>query len=166
MSQRILKALVLGATLPILYLADAAPDTPFGLTLVRDAQAIVGAPLTPLSVAGVARRTTRRVVAVETTAVAATAAAATTATAEQQAATAKQQQAVAQQQAATAQQQATVSQQQAAAVAAPPLGSVVSALPAGCTPVTQGGVAYQKCSTVYYRAGFQGSNLIYIVVQP
>jgi|OpeIllAssembly_1097287.scaffolds.fasta_scaffold204470_3 pyruvate/2-oxoglutarate dehydrogenase complex dihydrolipoamide acyltransferase (E2) component len=159
MSPRILKTLVLGAALPVLYVADAAHDAPFGLTLVRDAQALVGAPLTPLSVAGVARRSTRRVVAVETTAVAATAAAATTATAEQQAATA-------QQQAATAQQQAATAQQQAAAVATPPLGSVVSALPAGCTPVTEGGVAYQKCGTVYYRAGFQGSNLIYIVVQP
>jgi len=152
MSPRILKTLVLGAALPVLYVADAAHDAPFGLTLVRDAQALVGAPLTPLSVAGVARRSTRRVVAVETTAVAATAAAATTATAEQQA--------------ATAQQQAATAQQQAAAVATPPLGSVVSALPAGCTPVTEGGVAYQKCGTVYYRAGFQGSNLIYIVVQP
>lgn len=159
MSPRILKTLVLGAALPVLYVADAAHDAPFGLTLVRDAQALVGAPLTPLSVAGVARRSTRRVVAVETTAVAATAAAATTATAEQQAATA-------QQQAATAQQQAATAQQQAAAVATPPLGSVVSTLPAGCTPVTEGGVAYQKCGTVYYRAGFQGSNLIYIVVQP
>ena len=165
MSPRILKTLVLGAALPVLYVADAAHDAPFGLTLVRDAQALVGAPLTPLSVAGVARRSTRRVVAVETTAVAATAAAATTATAEQQAATA-QQQAAGQQQAATAQQQAATAQQQAAAVATPPLGSVVSALPAGCTPVTEGGVAYQKCGTVYYRAGFQGSNLIYIVVQP
>ena len=115
MSPRILKTLVLGATLPVLYLADVAHDSPFGLTLVRDAQAIVGAPLTPLSVAGVARRTTRRVVAVETTAAAATAAAATTATAEQQAATAKQHQTVAQQQAATAQQQAATAQQQAAA---------------------------------------------------
>ena len=159
MSPRILKTLVLGAALPVLYVADAAHDTPFGLTLVRDAQALVGAPLTPLSVAGVARRSTRRVVAVETTAVAATAAAATTATAEQQAATA-------QQQAATAQQQAATAQQQAAAVATLPSGGVVSALPAGCTPVTEGGVAYQKCGTVYYRAGFQGSNLIYIVVQP
>ncbi len=163
MSPRILKTLVVGAVLPVLYLTDAAHDAPFGLTLVRDAQAIVGAPLTPLSVAGVARRTTRRVVAVETTAAAAATA---TATAEQQAATAQQQQTVAQQQAATAQQQAATAQQQAAAVATPPLGSVVSALPAGCTPVTQGGVAYQKCGTVYYRAGFQGSNLIYIVVQP
>jgi hypothetical protein len=166
MSPRILKTLVLGAALPVLYVADAAHDAPFGLTLVRDAQALVGAPLTPLSVAGVARRSTRRVVAVETTAVAATAAAATTATAEQQAATAQQQAATAQQQAATAQQQAATAQQQAAAVATPPLGSVVSALPAGCTPVTEGGVAYQKCGTVYYRAGFQGSNLIYIVIQP
>lgn len=34
-----------------------------GLSLVKEAHAIVGRPLTPVSVAGVARRTTRRVIA-------------------------------------------------------------------------------------------------------
>jgi hypothetical protein len=147
----------------LFYLADSGDQ---GTTLVRDAHGIVGAPLTPASVAGVARRTTRRVVAVEAT----TVAAATSATTQQQAATAQQQAAVAQQQAATAQQQAAVAQQQAAAAspaaAAPAVGSIVTTLPPGCTQVTKNGVAYQQCGAVFYRAAFQGPNLVYVVAQP
>jgi cell pole-organizing protein PopZ len=150
------KALVVAAMLPVLYLADVSHGPAPGLTLVREAQAIVGAPLTPISVAGVARRTTARAVV----ATSATTAAATNATAQQQAATA-------QQQAATAQQQAAVAQQQQAAAARPPgapaAGAVVSALPAGCTPETRSGVEYQHCGGVYYRAAFQGNNLVYVV---
>ena len=70
---------LLGVALPLLLLADLAPESVTGVALGREAAAIVGAPMTPLSYAGVARRTTRRVVAVEATAV--TAAAATTAVA-------------------------------------------------------------------------------------
>jgi hypothetical protein len=164
MTQRkILKALAVPAALPLLYLADAAPDPSSGLSLMREAQAVVGAPLTPVSAAGVARRTTRRVVAAETTAAAT---ASTSATAQQQAATAQQQQATAQQQAATAQQQAATAQQQAAAArpaGAPAAGTVVNALPAGCKPETKNGVEYQNCGGVYYRSGFQGNNLVYVV---
>jgi len=57
-----------GLGLPALLLADLAPEAPLGLGFVREAAAIIGAPLTPMSAAGVARRTTRRVVAVEATA--------------------------------------------------------------------------------------------------
>jgi hypothetical protein len=143
---KILKAFVLATSLPLLYLADFSPDAPFGFTLVREAHAVVGAPLTPVSAAGVARRTTRRTVA------------ATSATATTQ-----------QQQAATAQQQAPAPQPQQAQAAtprpagAPATGSIVSALPAGCVPETKGGVEYQKCGGVYYRAAFQGENLVYVV---
>lgn len=157
------KALVLGALLPLLYVADDSQHAPGGLVLMAQAHAIVGAPLTPVSVAGVARRTTRRaVVATSTVAVAPT-----SATAQQQAATAQQQQATAQQQAATAQQQAATAQQQQAAAArpagAPPAGAVVNALPAGCKPETLSGVEYQNCGGVLYRAAFQGNNLVYVV---
>jgi len=144
--------------LPLLYLADGSPDASPGMSLIREAQAIVGAPATPVSVAGVARRTTRRVVVAESTAVAATT--------QQQAATAQQQQATAQQQAATAQQQAATAQQQAAAArpaGAPAVGAVVNALPAGCKPETKNGVEVQNCGGVYYRAAFQGNNLVYVV---
>ena len=152
---RILKALGIALALPLLYLADISPDAGVGLTLGRDAHAVVGAPATPVSVAGVARRTTRRVVATEAAA-----------TSQQQAATAQQQQATAQQQAATAQQQAATAQQQAAAArpaGAPAAGAVVNALPAGCKPETKGGVEYQNCGGVYYRSAFQGNNLVYVV---
>jgi hypothetical protein len=126
--------LLAGAAVPmLLYLADVSPA---GWTLVREAHAVVGAPLTPGSVAGVARRTT---------VVAASANAASQ-----------------QQQAAAAQQQ-----QQAAAAArppgAPPVGTVVAALPAGCVAETRNGVAYQNCGGVRYRAAFQGDNLVYVV---
>jgi hypothetical protein len=156
---RTVKSIVLGAALPMLLLADIPAHAPFGFSLAREAHAIVGAPVTPASVAGVARRTTRRVVVAE--GAAAQSAAATTA--QQQQAVAQQQAATAQQQAATAQQQAATAQQQAGT---PPIGTVVSALPAGCVPVTQGGVAYQRCGGVYYRSAFQGNNLVYVVQQP
>ena len=166
--------LMMAVGLPLLYLADLSTEFPLGLTMVREAHAIVGAPLTPVSVAGVARRTTYRAVAVGTTT-----AAATSATAQQQAATAQQQSATAQQQSATAQQQAAAAQQQAAAAQKPPsqtatpvpagtpaVGSIVNALPAGCVPEAKGGVEYQRCGNVHYRAAFQGNNLVYVVQQP
>ena len=131
------RALAFTMALPLLYLAGVAPDAPAGLTLLQEAHAVVGAPLTPVSAAGVARRTTRRVVVAETSAT--QAAAASTA--------------------ATAQQQAAASRPPGA----PAAGAVVTALPAGCNPVTSDGVEYQNCGGVYYRAAFQGNNLVYVV---
>jgi len=170
---KLVKPLLLALGLPMLYLSDVAPEVPLRFTLARDAHAIVGAPVTPVSVAGVARRTTRRAVVATST----TTAAATSTTAQQQAATAQQQSATAQQQSATAQQQSATAQQQAAAVQQPPaptaapagapaVGTIVNTLPAGCTPVAKGGVEYQRCGNVYYRAAFQGNNLVYVVQQP
>jgi hypothetical protein len=158
----LLKALAVAAALPLLYLADVAPNATPRWALVQDAHAVVGAPLTPVSGAGVARRTTRRVVVATSAATSANTAAAQ----QQQAATAQQQAATAQQQAATAQQQAATAQQQAAAArppGAPPVGSVVTALPAGCKPEVKNGVEYQNCGGVHYRAAFQSNNLVYVV---
>jgi hypothetical protein len=156
---KILKAITVATALPLLYLADASPDTQVGLMLVREVHAVVGAPLTPVSVSGVARRTTRRHVAAES--------AATAEAQKQQAAIAEQQAATAQQQAATAQQQAATAQQQQAAAArppgAPPVGTIVTTLPAGCKPEIKDGVEYQNCGGVFYRAAFQSNNLIYVV---
>jgi type II secretory pathway pseudopilin PulG len=160
------KVLAFTMALPLLYLAGAAPDAPAGFTLFQEAHAVVGAPLTPVSAAGVARRTTRRAVVVAESSATQAAAASTAATQQQQAATAQQQAATAQQQAATAQQQAATAQQQAAAPrppGAPAAGAVVSSLPAGCKPETRDAVEYQNCGGVYYRAAFQGNNLVYVV---
>ena len=49
---------------------------------------------------------------------------------------------------------------------AQPIGSIVTTLPAGCTALTMSGVQYSNCGGVYYRAAFQGSNLVYVVAQP
>ena len=102
---------------------------------------------------------------------------------QQQAAAAQQQAAVAQQQTATAKQEAAVAQQEAAAAkqqaaAAPPApppvaagkplpsGTVVAALPPGCTSTPVGGVEYYYCGGNFYRASFQGPNLVYVTAQP
>ena len=110
---------------------------------VREAAAIVGAPLTPVSYAGVARRTTRRVVAVEASSTAAaSAAAATTAAAEGR-------------------------PRHPSPQAQPPLGTTVSTLPAGCVATPIDGVEYFNCGPgVYYRSAFQGNNLVYVATQP
>ena len=149
----------------------------FCLGFAMEAAAIVGAPLTPVSVAGVARRTTRRVVvASAATTSAATTSAATASAASAQASAAQAQSAsqasAAQAQAAQQQAQAAQAQAQAAQAAAarpagaPAVGSVVSALPAGCVSAPTGGVEYQNCGGVYYRAAFQGNNLVYVVQAP
>jgi hypothetical protein len=101
----------------------------------------------------------------------ASSASASTATSQQQAATAQQQATTAQQQSATAQQQAqqqaVASQQQAASSGQPlPLGTVVSALPAGCTSTPVGGVNYYYCGGNFYEAKYQGSTLVYVTTKP
>jgi hypothetical protein len=43
---------------------------------------------------------------------------------------------------------------------------MVPSLPPGCTSTVIGGVNYFQCGAVYYRAGFQGNNIVYIVSAP
>jgi hypothetical protein len=105
------------------------------------------------AVLGVRRRTRRR-----TAVVVGSAASAQVAAANQQAAAAQQQAAAAEQEAAAAQQQAA---QSGAAV---PVGTVVPALPGGCTSVVVNNANYFNCAGVYYKAAFQGNNLVYAVV--
>jgi len=144
--------LVLGAAFVALFGADAGPGAPLALRFVPDAEAIIGMPLTPMSYAGVARRTTRRVVYTD-------AAIATTATAAAAGAAAAS---------AAAAQPPPPRPQPAPAPAGPvPIGTVVSALPAGCVSTPIGGVEYFNCAPgVYYRAAFQGNNLVYVSAQP
>jgi hypothetical protein len=150
----ILKISVGAVALVSMILADV-PFMP--VQLVPEADAILG----------VWRRHARRWAVVGTAAVATTAAATTAAAATETAA--------AQQQAAAAQQQSAAAQQQAAAAAAPPpaaagqplpVGTVVSALPAGCTSTPVGGVEYYYCGGNFYRAVFQGNKLVYVTAQP
>jgi nucleoid-associated protein YgaU len=158
------KIAVVAIALVLVVLADA-PLLP--VQLVPEAQAIFG----------VWRRHARRWAVVGTAAVATTATAAAAseaAAAQQQAAAAQQQAATAQKQAATAQKQAPVAAPPAPRPAAPaaaagkplPLGTVVSALPAGCTSTPVGGVEYYYCGGNFYRAVFQGNELVYVTAQP
>jgi hypothetical protein len=89
----------------------------------------------------------------------------------------QQQAAAAQQEAATARQEATAAKQQAAAAVAPPpaavaagtplpIGTVVSALPPGCVSTPVGGVEYYYGGGNFYRAVFQGNNLVYVTAKP
>lgn len=47
-----------------------------------------------------------------------------------------------------------------------PLGTVVSALPAGCTSTPVGGEEYYYCGGNFYHAAFQGNQLVYVTAQP
>ena len=47
-----------------------------------------------------------------------------------------------------------------------PLGTVVSALPGGCTQTPVGGVEYYYCGGNFYRAVFQGNKLVYVTAKP
>jgi len=145
--RKTLKLALLGLSLPALLLADLSPEAPLGLGIVREAAALIGAPLTPMSYAGVARRTTRRVVATEATVATASAASAA---------------------AAQPKPPPPPAPPPAAPAAGPvPVGTVVHALPAGCVSTPIGGVEYYNCAPgVYYRAAFQGNNLVYVSAQP
>jgi hypothetical protein len=140
------------------------------LGFVGHADAIIGMPRTPLSVAGVARRSIYRSAVVATTVAATSAAAANAAAANTAAANAAAAQAAAS--ANTAAAQAAAANAAAAAAAAHaassalPIGTMVPSLPPGCQSTVIGGVNYFNCGGVYYRAGFQGNSVVYIVSAP
>ena len=157
----ILKTAVISISLVLILCGDFTSEGPLGVSLFGDAHAFIVA------------REARRTAVVTTVAVTSAEEAAAQ---KQKAAAAQQQQAAAaqQQQAAGAQQQAAAAQQQAAAAAAAPapaaaqlpLGTVVPALPAGCVKTPVGGVEYFYCAGNFYRAAFQGNNLVYVTTKP
>jgi len=152
----VLKTLAFVCSLLFMFGVDFVNGISPRVVFVKDAQAIIGMPRTPMSYAGVARRTTRRVVATEA-AVVTTAAVATTAAA-----------AAAPKPAATPPSTTvvvTAPPPPTPAASAVPIGTVVQALPAGCKSVVVGGVSYSDCGGVFYKAAFQGNNLVYVVVQ-
>jgi hypothetical protein len=134
------------------------------LGFVRNSEAIIGLPWTPFSIAGMARRSMYAQAAYNAAAynaaamnaAAYNAAAANAAAAQAAAANAAAAQAAAANAAAAAH----------AAATGLPIGTMVPNLPPGCQSVVIGGVNYFNCNGVYYRAGFQGNNIVYIVSQP
>jgi len=61
-------------------------------------------------------------------------------------------------------QPAPVQQQSASGLL--PMGRIVTTLPKECTVMQAGGVEYHHCGVNYYRATFQGNNLVYVTTQP
>lgn len=139
---RIVLSTMIFATLAFVEIDTA---NPFHIWMLKEAHAVVGMPATPVSVAGVARRS-----AVRTTAVVATSAAvATSATV-----------------ASSAAKPPSPPPPPASPVPAFPVGTVISALPAGCAGVQLKGVTYFNCQGTYFRPAYQGQNVVYIVEAP
>jgi hypothetical protein len=165
-----LMSIVLTASLVFMSVVDFIPNSPLRLGFVGNAEAIIGMPWTPLSFAGVARRSMYREAAWNAAAMnaaamnaaAANAAAANAAAANAAAANA----AAANAAAANAAASAAAAQRAAATGSAVPIGTIVPSLPSGCTSTVIKGVNYFNCAGVYYRAGFQGNNIVYIVSAP
>jgi len=157
---------MLTGSLLCIPIANFQSDSPLQLAFVRNAEAIIGMPMTPLSYAGVARRSMYRqaVVVSSMNAAAAHAAAANMAYANAAAAQAAAANAAAAQ-AAAAQAAAAAAEAQRAA-AALPIGATVPYLPPGCNSTVINGVNFFNCGGVFYRAGFQGNNVVYIVSAP
>jgi len=126
----------------MLVLLDVPAWVPAPVDFVGEAKAIIGRPLTPVSYAGVARRTSRRIIRRDVAY--SSAAAATYTTAPTPAPT----------------------QPAPPPAGAPPLGTVVTQLPPGCVSSPQNGVEYYNCGGVFYRPVVQGNNLVYIVQNP
>jgi len=141
----VFRTLLFVCFLLLMFSIDVPNEIPSNVTFLSEAEAFIGRPLTPLSFAGVARRTTRRV-AVGTAAVVTTEAAAAT-------------------QPTTVIVEQAPAQPSAQATTAVPIGTVVPALPAGCSSVAVQGANYFNCAGVYYKPSFQGNNLIYVVVE-
>jgi hypothetical protein len=163
--KQFLTLIVLTAVLLFMSIADL-PNFSLRLGFVENAEAIIGMPWTPMSFAGVARRSMYRgaVYGAAASAAAADVAAANYAAANAAAAQAAAANAAAAQ-AAAAQASAAAAAAHAAASALP-VGTIVPNLPPGCTSTVINGVNYFNCNGVYYRAGFQGNNIVYIVSQP
>jgi len=159
----LLMSIVLTALLIFMFIGDFQPNSPLKLELVGNAEAIIGMPWTPLSFAGVARRSMYREAAWNAAAM--NAAAINAATYNAAAANAAAASAAAAN-AAAANAAASAAAAQRSAGAAVPIGTIVPNLPSGCSSIVISGVNYFNCAGVYYRAGFQGNNIVYIVSAP
>jgi hypothetical protein len=124
------KILLSSMAFAILVLGEVDTTASLPVSMIKEAHAVVGAPLTPVSVAGVARRT-----AVRSTAAASAAA-------------------------------KPPPPPPPSNTSALPIGTIVSALPAGCASLQLKGTNYFNCQGTYFRPAYQGQDLVYIVEKP
>jgi hypothetical protein len=153
----VLRTLIISGFLILMLSIDILNEVQLGVNFVTEAEAWVPGPVGVggFGVAGVARRTTRRV-AVGTTAVVTSAAATTAAVDATYSATAPPPQQV-----VVVDQTPQVTPQSGTAV---PIGTTILSLPAGCSSVSVPGGTYFNCAGVYYLPSYQGNTLVYVVV--
>jgi hypothetical protein len=132
----ILKTAVLSVCAGLLFMLDVPPEFPPQVEFVSEAHAVLG----------VRRRAVRRGVIIGSSMAAGSAA-------------------NAQSQPAAAPAPAPAPAP-AASGKSLPLGTVVSSLPAGCTSTPVDGVEYYYCGGNFYKAAFQGNNLVYVTAKP
>ena len=149
MMKTIRRFAILTSAAILMLIADMAPQPPwlpFDVQFVSDAHAVLGR----------SRRTRRRGAAVGYQA------GKKSAEASQQ----EQQQQQEEKPQSEQQQAATPAAAPPPAGGALPMGSVVTTLPEGCTKKEVDGVEYSYDGTNYYRAAFQGNQLVYGTAQP
>jgi hypothetical protein len=155
--------------LPLLFflVADFPSHSPWRLGSIRNAEAIIGLPFTPFSFAGMARRSMYRHAVWDAAAANAAAAnmAYTNAAAANSAAASAAAANAAAAQAAASNAAASAAAAQRAATALP-IGSTVPYLPPNCTSTVIHGTSYFDCNGTYYKAGYEGNHIVYIVSQP
>ena len=134
-----LKPIALGVWCVAMLCAADAPEAPFRLHFVHDAEA--GIFIAPV------RRTAVAVAAV-TASSSANAAAAANANA------------------AAAKANAAAVPAPPPPAGPMPVGTIVTTLPAGCVPDKLNGVDYMRCGSTYYKTQMMGSSLVFVVAQP
>ena len=137
------------------------PGTMLGASFVSEAEAfvVVAHPPRPMAVVGA--------VAVTTAVVASTTASANAAKQANANAAAQANQAAAQANQSAAQaNQAAAEAKAAAAKAPPPVGTIVTTLPAGCSQTKLNNVDYLRCGSTYYKPGLVGDTAVFVVSQP
>jgi len=141
------RALIVSSILFLMFSIDFPNEIKPGVNFVTEAAARIRGPVGVggFGVAGVARRTTRRV-AIGTTAVVTSAAAADAASSPD---------------VVVVNQTPQVTPQSGAAV---PIGTTIMTLPGGCSSVSASGGTYFNCDGVYYQPSYQGNKLVYVVV--
>jgi hypothetical protein len=153
----------------MIFLADV-PSVMLGVSFVREAEAfvMVAHPPRPMAVVGAVAVTTA---VVASSSAKASAAAQANANAAAQANQANQAAAQANQSAAQA-DKAAVDAKAAAAKAQqpppgpPPVGTMVTTLPAGCSQTKLNNVDYLRCGSTYYKPALVGDTAVFVVSQP
>ena len=151
----------------MIFLAEV-PGAMLGMNFIRraDAFVVVAHPPRPMAVVGAVAVTTAVVASTTASASAAKQANANAAAQANQAAAQANQAAAQANQSAAQANQAAAEAKAAAAKAPPPVGTIVTTLPPGCSQTKLNNVDYLRCGSTYYKPGLVGDTAVFVVSQP